>query len=148
MASTQIRCWWWWRKITNNLQKQDGSKGHRPNSAKVKWIWQMGKERGGKTVPKSNYHSPPSRAIPSFLRHAIKCYWSSLNSSRFQAGENQVSRKQTRSQSHGTYFYLLFLLGLWISWAGLNSVSFLLVIILVFYIYSSKLEPAALLLVS
>lgn len=129
-------------KITNKPQKQDGKV---TGQTVPKWIWQMRKKWRGKIAPNSNYPMlAQPRALHFCQRLTIICYWSSLTSSRFQAEENQVSRKQIKCQNSDIYFCLLSLLGLWISWAGLNSINFTLIIILMFYIYSSKPELAAL----
>lgn len=84
--------------------------------------------------------------MPVWL-HTIKCYWSSLTSGRPQ-GRGESSFKNSQAPESGMYSYLPSLLGPWISCAGLNSNHFSLITILMVYIYSSRPELTALLLVS
>lgn len=133
-------------KITNPRSKMKRSQAKQSQS-RVNLADEKRERRKNST--NSNYPVlAQPRALHFCQRLTIICYWSSLTSSRFQAQENQVSRKQIKCQNGDTYFCLLSLLGLWISWAGLNSINFTLIIILVLYIYGSKPELAALFPVS
>lgn len=78
--------------------------------------------------------------------HTIKCYWSSLTSCRPQ-GRGESSFKNSQAPESGMNSYLPSQLGPWISCAGLNSIHFSLITILMVYIYSSRPDLTALLFV-